>query len=501
MIELDGQRLSLAEVSAVARAEKRVALDSKARRRIEQSRLIVERIIAENRTVYGINTGFGKLSDIRIDPSQIRELQLNLVRSHSCGLGNPLSIEEARAMLLLRANVLALGYSGCRAIVVETLVEMLNRGVTPIIPEKGSVGASGDLAPLAHLALTTIGEGEAFHEGERMESAAALKRAGIEPLQLEAKEGLALLNGTQAMAAVGGLALHRAARLTRLADVAGAMSLEALKGTPVAFDERIHAARPHRGQTEVAAHLRELLRDSEIRESHVENDPRVQDAYSLRCMPQVHGAVRDALAHVRDIIETETGSATDNPLVFTDTGEVLSGGNFHGAPVALALDYAAIALTDLMSITERRIDHLVNPLTNEDLPPFLTSQPGVGSGFMMLQIVAASLLSEAKVLAHPASIDNVPTDGGKEDHVSMGMTGATKLRAIVELAERMLALELITAAEGLEHRKPLKPGQGARAAYEIVRKRVTRLTVDRSMSADIQAIADATRTAEFDTLL
>ena len=501
MIELDGQRLSLAEVSAVARAGERVALAANARQRIEQSRLVVESIIAENRTVYGINTGFGKLSDIRIDPSQIRELQLNLVRSHSCGLGNPLSLEEARAMLLLRANVLALGYSGCRAIVVETLIEMLNRGVTPVIPEKGSVGASGDLAPLAHLALTTIGEGEAFHEGQRMGSFDALKRAGIEPLQLEAKEGLALLNGTQAMAAVGGLALHHAARLTRLADVAGAMSLEALKGTPVAFDERIHAARPHRGQTEVAAHLRELLRDSQIRESHVENDPRVQDAYSLRCMPQVHGAVRDALAHVRDIIETETGSATDNPLVFTDTGEVLSGGNFHGAPVAMALDYAAIALTDLMSITERRIDHLVNPLTNEDLPPFLTRQPGVGSGFMMLQIVAASLLSEARVLAHPASIDNVPTDGGKEDHVSMGMTGATKLRAIVELAERMLALELITAAEGLEHRKPLKPGRGAHEAYKIVRKHVARLTADRSMSVDIQAIADATRTAEFDTLL
>lgn len=501
MLELDGQKLSLAEVSAVARAEDNVALGSKARQRIEESRLVVETIIAENRTVYGINTGFGKLSDIRIDPSQIRELQLNLVRSHSCGLGNPLSIQEARAMLLLRANVLALGYSGCRAVVVETLIEMLNRGVTPVIPEKGSVGASGDLAPLAHLALSAIGEGEAFYKAERMPSADALKRAGIDPLQLEAKEGLALLNGTQAMAAVGGLALHRASRLARLADVAGAMSLEALKGTPVAFDERIHAARPHRGQAEVAAHLRELLRASEIRASHVENDPRVQDAYSLRCMPQVHGAVRDALAHAREIIETETGSATDNPLVFTDTGEVLSGGNFHGAPVALALDYAAIALTDLMSITERRIDHLVNPLTNEDLPPFLTNQPGVGSGFMMLQIVAASLLSEAKVLAHPASIDSVPTDGGKEDHVSMGMTGATKLRAIVELAERMLAIELITAAEGLEHRKPLKPGRGAFEGYEIVRKHVTRLTADRSMSADIQAVADATCSAEFDTLL
>ncbi len=492
-MELDGQRLSLAEVSAVARAEERVALASESRRRIEESRRVVERIIAENRTVYGVNTGFGKLSDIRIDRSQIRDLQLNLVRSHSCGLGNPLSIEEARAMLLLRANVLALGYSGCRAVVVETLIEMLNRGVTPVIPEKGSVGASGDLAPLSHLALTAIGEGEAFFEDARMSGADALQRAGITPLQLEAKEGLALLNGTQAMAAVGGLALHRAARLARLADVAGAMTLEALKGTPVAFDERIHAARPHRGQSEVAAHLRELLRDSEIRASHVENDPRVQDAYSLRCMPQVHGAVRDALAHACDVVEIETGSATDNPLVFTDTRELLSGGNFHGAPVALALDYAAIALTDLMSISERRIDRLVNPDSNEDLPPFLTTQPGVGSGFMMLQIVAASLLNEAKVLAHPASIDNVPTDGGKEDHVSMGMTAATKLRAIVELAERMLAIELITAAEGLEHRQPLKPGRGVRQAHDSVRELVSPLTSDRAMAREIERLAQTIR--------
>jgi histidine ammonia-lyase len=428
-------------------------------------------------------------------------LQLNLVRSHSCGLGNPLSTEEARAMLLLRANVLVLGYSGCRPVVVETLIEMLNRGVTPLIPEKGSVGASGDLAPLAHLALTTIGEGEAFYEGTRMSSADALRRAGIEPLQLEAKEGITLLNGTQAMAAVGGLALYRAERLVRIADVAGAMTLEGLKGTPVAFDERIHAARPHPGQIEVAAHLRELLRDSEIRESHVENDPRVQDAYSLRCMPQVHGAIRDALAHARGIVETETGSATDNPLVFAESDDVLSGGNFHGAPLALAFDYAAMALTDLISITERRIDRLVNPDSNEDLPPFLTSHPGPASGFMMLQIVAASLLNEAKVLAHPASIDNVPTDGGKEDHVSMGMTGATKLRSIVDLAENVVAIELICAAEGLEYRKPLKSGRGARQAHEIVRQHVARLTTDRAMTADIEAIAGVTRTNAFDNLL
>src|SRR5436190_5089792 len=402
-------------------------------------------------------------------------------------------------MLLLRANVLALGYSGCRPIVIEKLIELLEHGVTPVIPEKGSVGASGDLAPLAHLAQTVIGEGEAFFNGQRVSSADALRQSQIEPLQLEAKEGIALLNGTQAMAAVGGLALHRAERVTRVADVAGAMTLEALKGTPAAFDERIHAARPHRGQNEVARHLRELLRDSQIRESHVENDPRVQDAYSLRCMPQVHGTVRDALAHAREIVEIETGSATDNPLVFADTGEVLSGGNFHGAPLALAFDYAAMAVTDLMSITERRIDRLVNPDANEDLPPFLTTQAGSASGFMMLQIVAASLLSEAKVLAHPASIDNVPTDGGKEDHVSMGMTGALKLRAIVELSEMMTAIELIAAAQGLEYRAPLQPGVGVKQACEIVRVHVAPLTRDRPLAPDIEKIVKSIQSGEFDS--
>jgi histidine ammonia-lyase len=498
VIELDGQPLSLAQVLAVARGQEKVILAGAARARVEQSRKIVEAIIAAGRTVYGVNTGFGKLSDVRIEPSQLRELQLNLVRSHSCGLGSPLPLEEARAMLLLRANVLALGFSGCRPQVIDTLLAMLDRGVTPVIPEKGSVGASGDLAPLAHLALCAIGEGEAFFRGARVTSADALREAGLDPLQLEAKEGIALLNGTQAMAAVGGLALARAERIARLADVAGAMTLEALKGTPAAFDERIHAARPHPGQLEVAAHLRELLRDSQIRQSHLENDPRVQDAYSLRCMPQVHGTVRGALRHAREIVETETGSATDNPLVFAETGDVISGGNFHGAPLALAFDYAAIALTDLISISERRIDRLVNPDANEDLPAFLTSQPGVASGFMMMQIVAASLLNEAKVLAHPASIDNVPTDGGKEDHVSMGMTAATKLRSIVELAEMVTAIELITAAEGLEYRAPLQPGRGVKDAHEIVRRHVTRLTSDRVLTGDIEGIAEAIRAGEFD---
>ena len=501
MLELDGQRLSLAQVTAVARHRESVTLAAAARRRAEQSRQTVESIIAEGRTVYGVNTGFGKLSDFHIEPTQLRELQLNLVRSHSCGLGRPLAEDETRAMLLLRANVLAKGYSGCRPVVIDTLIAMLEQGIAPVIPEKGSVGASGDLAPLAHLALTAIGEGEAFYREERMPSADALRQADIAPLQLEAKEGIALLNGTQGMAAVGGLALWRAERVARLADVAGAMSLEALLGTPVAFDERIHAARPQPGQMEVAAHLRELLVDSEIRESHLQNDPRVQDAYSLRCIPQVHGAVRGALNHAIEIVEIETGSATDNPLVFADTGEVLSSGNFHGAPLALAFDYAAMAVTDLMSITERRIDRLVNPDANEHLPPFLTSHPGAASGFMMTQIVAASLLNEAKVLAHPASIDNVPTDGGKEDHVSMGMTAAIKLRSIVENAELIVAIELMAAAEGLEYRAPLQPGRGVKRAYEIVRRHVARLTQDRALSNDIERIASAIRVGEFDEVI
>ncbi len=501
MLELRGQRLTLEQIVAIANGREQVALAAEARARIETARAVVEKIVAENRAVYGVNTGFGKLSDVRIDPSKLSELQLNLVRSHSCGLGNPLSEAEARAMLLLRANVLACGLSGARAVVADTLVAMLERGVTPVIPEKGSVGASGDLAPLAHLALAAIGEGEAFYQGERLASAEALERAEIQPLQLEVKEGLALLNGTQAMGAVGALALHRAERVTRLADVAGAMSLEALKGTPVAFDERIHAARPHAGQMEVASHLRELLAGSEIRRSHLENDPRVQDAYSLRCMPQVHGAVRDALRHARSVVEIETGSATDNPLVFAETDDVLSGGNFHGAPLALAFDFAAIALTDLISITERRIDRLVNPDANENLPAFLTREAGTSSGFMMLQVTAVALLAEARILAHPASVDNVPTDGGKEDHVSMGMTAAIKLRAIVDNAELVTAIELITAAEGLEYRKPLAPGRGVQTAYDFVRARVPPLVADRSMSGDIQRIADAVRHGEFDVLM
>jgi histidine ammonia-lyase len=459
------------------------------------SRDLVDEIVRDQRVTYGINTGFGKLSDVHIPPDRLRELQRNLVRSHACGVGNLLSPEETRAMLLLRANVLAKGLSGARVEVAETLIQMLEHGVLPCIPEKGSVGASGDLAPLAHLALVVIGEGEALLQGRRLPGGQALREAGIRPIELEAKEGLALLNGTQAMTSVGGLAVGLAIRLLEWADVAGAMSLEALLGTPSAFDLRIHEARGHPGQIEVARHLLDLLEDSEIRESHRLNDPRVQDAYSLRCMPQVHGAARDAFRFARTVLETETGAATDNPLVFTDNGDVISGGNFHGAPIAQVLDFAAIALTDLASISERRLDQLVNPTTNEHLPPFLASEPGICSGFMVAHVTVAALLNECKVLAHPSSVDSVPTSGGKEDHVSMGMVGATKLRTIAQNVRTILAIEMMAAAEGIDCRKPLRPGKGVAAAYEQVRSLVPRLDGDRSLAPDIERLSEWLRSA------
>lgn len=498
-MQLTGQPLSLSEIAEVAYGQSSIEIAASAHERIRESRKVIEEIVAKGGVVYGISTGFGKLADVQIPTEELRQLQLNLVRSHACGVGKPLSFPEVRAMILLRANVLALGFSGIRLEVIDLLCELVNRGVIPFIPEKGSVGASGDLAPLAHLSLTLIGEGEAFYEGELMPSGDALKKAGLRPVVLEAKEGLALLNGTQAMHAVGGLALFRAQRLARVADIAGAMSLEALKGTPTAFDERIHKARPHPGQQAVAEHLRHLLRESEIRQSHLDGDPRVQDAYSLRCMPQVHGAVRGALDHCEDVLEIESASATDNPLVFAETRDVLSGGNFHGAPLALALDYAAIAVTDLMSISERRTDRLVNPDSSEGLPPFLTPHAGTHSGFMILHVAAVALLNEAKVLAHPASVDNLPTSGGKEDHVSMGMTAALKLRTIVENAEHVLAIELLAAAEGIEFRRPLKGGVGVEQAYERVRSISEAVDADRSMSSDIASVAAAIREGVFES--
>ncbi|MEY2486149.1 MAG: histidine ammonia-lyase [Verrucomicrobiota bacterium] len=498
-MELQGQPLPLTQIAAVALGDEPVHVSSAAHPRILASRKVVDEMITRDVVAYGITTGFGKLADVRVPADGLRKLQLNLVRSHACGIGSPLSEPEVRAMLLLRANVLTLGLSGIRLEVIDALCRMMNCSVHPVIPEKGSVGASGDLAPLAHLALSVIGEGEAFFEGRRMPSAEALQSAGLRPVQLEAKEGLALLNGTQAMHAVGGLSLLRGKRLARVADVSGAMTLEGLKDTPSAFDERLQQARPHPGQKAAAAHLLWLLQGSEIRESHRQNDPRVQDAYSVRCMPQVHGAVRGALSHCEEILLIESASATDNPLVFAETGDVISGGNFHGAPLALALDYAAIALTDLMTISERRIDRMVNPDKSEGLPAFLARQPGLESGFMIAHVAAASLLNEARVLAHPASVDNVSTSGGKEDHVSMGMTCALKLRSIVDLAENLIAIELLAAAEALEHRRPLKPGTGVERAYSAVRKIAAPLTGDRSLSGDIANVAKAIRRGDFDS--
>lgn len=502
---LNGQPLSLREIEAVSLAACAVTIAPDALSRVAESRALIEGILAAGETVYGVNTGFGKLSDVSIPPDRLAELQINLVRSHAGGVGQPLSEAESRAMLLLRANVLAKGFSGVRPDLLKLLVALANAGVHPVIPEKGSVGASGDLAPLAHLALVVIGEGEAFYRGERIAGGEALRRAGLEPLRLTAKEGLALLNGTQAMTAVGALAVARARRVAQLCDLAGAMSLEALMGTPAAFDTRIHLARPHAGQIASAAHLIRLLEGSEIRESHREHDSRVQDAYCLRCMPQVHGAVRGVLEHVSGVLEIEAGSATDNPLIFPDHfsktrdhGVVISGGNFHGAPLAYAFDYVALAVTDLAGITERRIDRLLNPDINEGLPAFLSTDPGLSSGFMMAQIVAAALINECQVLSHPSSTGSIPTDGGKEDHVSMGMTGAIKLRQIVEHAERIVAIELMCAAQALDFRSPLKSSPEIERARAVVRSVVPRLERDRVLAPDIEALSAAVRAGRFD---
>lgn len=490
MLVIDGSPLTLRMIEEVANGTVTVSLSPMAIERMKLSRQHVETILEQGRVVYGVNTGFGKLSDITIPSQDVKALQYNLVRSHACGVGEPLSIPQARAMLLLRANVLAKGFSGARSVVAETLLQMLNHGVVPVIPARGSVGASGDLAPLAHLALVAVGEGEAFWNGTRMPGGQALGAAGISPVELEAKEGLALLNGTQAICAVGGLALAKALRLMDWATAAGSVTLEALLGTPAAFDSRIHMARNHECQQRIAGQLLSLLADSQIRESHREGDARVQDAYSLRCMPQVHGAALSALEYAQSALVGETGSATDNPLVF-DNGDVISGGNFHGAPVALPLDFAAIAITDMASISERRIDRLVNPDSNEGLPAFLTNHPGIGSGFMIAHVTAAALLNECKVLSHPASIDSVPTSAGKEDHVSMGMTAAIKLDQIVEDFARVVAIELLAACEGIEYRRPLKAGVGVEIVHAFVRAISPRLEEDRALGTDIETVARA----------
>jgi histidine ammonia-lyase len=494
-LHITGNDLTLEAVREVAAERRAVLLSPDARELVSRARAVVDEIVASNKVAYAITTGVGKLSDVRIAADQIRELQVNLVRSHSVGVGEPLPVEETRAMMLLRANSLAKGHSGVRPVVIDTLCEMLNHGVTPIVPSQGSVGASGDLAPLAHLALALIGEGECRDEkGVRIPSIEALKRGQIRPLQLDSKEAVSLINGTQAMLAVGTLALLAAETLVDTSDVLGGLTCDALLGTDVAFDERIHKARPHPGQLKSAANLRRMLTGSQIRESH-RACGRVQDAYSLRCIPQVHGAVRDTLAHCRRVFETEANSAVDNPLVFiTDAkrteGDVISGGNFHGEPLAFAIDFLAIALSALAGISERRIERLVNPALNEGLPPFLAPDAGLNSGFMMPQVTAAALVSENKVLAHPASVDSITTSGNKEDYVSMGMTAALKLRRVVENTRNVLAIEAMAVAQALDFLVPLKPSKPGQAAHAAIRSVCPTMEKDRVMSADFAKIAE-----------
>lgn len=494
-LEINGNELSFDELRQVVYERRGVALAAAARSKVAAAREVVEKLLRENRVAYAINTGVGKLSDVHIEPAQNRQLQVNLIRSHSAGVGEPLAQEETRAMMLLRANSLAKGFSGVRAEVIDLICAMLNHGVHPVVPSQGSVGASGDLAPLAHLALAMIGEGEVWAEKGRAPAAEALKRAGIKPLVPEAKEAISLINGTQAMLAVGSLALLAAEALAETADVLGSMSLDALHGTDVAFDERIHAARPHAGQMKVAANLRRLIAGSEIRESH-KDCGRVQDAYSLRCIPQVHGAVRDTLEFCRKTFAIEMNSAVDNPLVFVSNGaegDIISGGNFHGEPLAFALDYMAIALSALAGISERRIERLVNPALNEGLPPFLAGDAGINSGFMMPQVTAAALASENKVLAHPASVDSITTSGNKEDYVSMGMTAAIKLKKVVANTTHVLAIEACAAAQALDFLAPLKSSASLQRAHAAIRKVSPTIEKDRVFAEDFARIAELIR--------
>src|SRR5574341_126249 len=492
-VTLDGRSLTIADVVSVARHGTRVAVDGAAARRAEASRQTVERAAAGDAAVYGLNTGFGKLASVRVPRNQLLQLQRNLILSHVAGVGPPLPADVVRALMLLRANVLLKETSGVRPLLAERLAAMINAGIHPIVPEQGSVGASGDLAPLSHVALALIGEGDVnvsrngTREAGSVPAAAALQQAGIEAVVLEAKEGLAFINGTQAQSAMLALLVADARSLWRTAHGAAAMSLEALRGTPVAFDERLHAARPHPGQVASAKLLRELLQDSEIRESHRINDPRVQDAYSLRCTPQVLGAVYDALEFAAQIVDIELNAATDNPLVLGS--DIVSGGNFHGQPVALALDVLTIALTTLAGIAERRVESMLNPDLSQGLPPFLTPKAGLQSGFMMAQVTAAGLVAESRSLCTAASVQSIPTDANQEDYVPMGMAAAMKARRVLGNAQRVVAIELICGAQGIEFLKPLKPGRGVARVCGRVRDLVPPLTDDRPLTPDIERVA------------
>jgi histidine ammonia-lyase len=505
-VALTGNDLTFAQLYSVALNHESVTLSPDAIARMKASRAVVEKLLADGRTAYGINTGFGKLASVRISPEQVHQLQINLVRSHACGIGSPLSEAETRAMMLLRANALAKGLSGIRPVVVETLCAILNAGVQPVIPSQGSVGASGDLAPLAHLAQVVIGEGEAIYKGEKVSGAEALNRAGIAPVSLEAKEGLSLLNGTQGMLALLSLALREADTLVDTADVAASLSLDALRGSPGAFDSRIMHAREYLGAATTARNLAHLNEGSSIRESHraPERDTRVQDAYSLRCTPQVHGAVRDALRQAREIAAIELNSATDNPLVFCSgrsldrqvsdstgeaaTGDIVSGGNFHGQPLAMAADQVAIALATLGGISERRTEHITNPLTSM-LPAFLTPDPGLNSGFMIAQVAAAALVAENRALASPHSVNSISTSGNQEDFVSMGMSAARRLERMLHNLRHILAIELLCACQGIDLLAPLQTGKVAQKAHSAVRAISPQVVADRPLAPDISAVS------------
>jgi histidine ammonia-lyase len=489
-IVLSGEDLTLADVWDAAVHGAHAELADAARDRMRAARELLESIRGEH--TYGVNTGFGRFVSAHVPDEQAEELQLRLLRSHACGVGEPYPDEVVRGAMLLRSNALAKGFSGARVETVELLVECLNRGVLPVVPARGSVGASGDLAPLAHLALPLVGEGEALVEGERLDGGAALLRVGLKPLRLASKEGLSLVNGTQFMASMAALGIVRAQRLASTADLACALSLEALRGSRTSFTPAVHRSRPLKGQQEAAANVWRLLEGSAIIESHRWCD-KVQDAYALRCAPQVHGACRDLLDYVATTVEVELNAATDNPLVLLEEGEIVSAGNFHGQPLAFGLDALAMAVAELANISERRLERLVNPSLSDGLPPFLIEEGGLNSGFMIPQYVAAALVSENKVLAHPASVDSIPTSAGQEDHVSMGNAAGLKAMRVLDNAERTLAIELLAGAQAIEFLAPLRPGEGVCAVHDFVRTLSPRLVQDRSLSADIERVADAIR--------
>ncbi len=482
ILHIDERDFTLQTLRFFLNKQPRIELSDTVENQINQSRSIIEDIVREKRVVYGINTGFGKFADVRIKPEETEELQRRLVLSHAAGVGDPIPVDLVRLMMLLKIKNLALGYSGARLNVVQFMVDMLNNGITPVVPAKGSVGASGDLAPLAHIAAAMMGVGEVWRQNgksyKRLPATQALKAASMTPIRFAAKEGLAILNGTQAMQAYGLQALLQAERALKTADIIGAMSLEALFGTLTAFDDRIHKIRRQPGQQKTAANFRTILRESPIVESHKYSDHKVQDAYSLRCIPQVHGAVRDAIEHVNSVFFNEMNGVTDNPLVFPDNGDVLSGGNFHGEPLAMAADYLAIALSELAGISERRIEHMLDPAVSE-MAGFLAEEGGLNSGFMIAHVTAAALVSENKVLAHPASVDSIPTSANKEDHVSMGAHAARKVAEIAENLEQVLAIELICACQALDLRAPLQPSEATGAVLDLVRSGIAHWKEDR----------------------